>query len=166
MGTGRGSGKGKSKGKSRRPETFFVVEEKDTRKHVANSRLQRYVETRTHTRLKRMQMNQVQKSLSKQFWCMAVQDTVENDHCDHMEKHEGSSEHRDESKLEKSSRTSRRIKNHQKRVVTNVETGQNLEKWSRRSRWTSKTQAENRVQDIQRIRVERLEGSKIGKYNS
>ena len=47
-------------------------------------------------------------------WCMAVQDTVENDHCDHMEKHEGSSEHRDESKLEKSSRTSRRIKNHKK----------------------------------------------------
>ena len=85
---------------------------------------------------------------------MAVQDTVEDDHCDHIEKHEGSSEHRDESKLEKSSGTSRLIKNFGKgitnietdqnsgKVVTNVETGQNLEKWSRRSRWTSKTQAE------------------------
>ena len=56
-----------------------AVERKDTRKQNANSRLQhsqsverlvtreRCVETRTHTRLRRMQMNQVQKSLSKHF---------------------------------------------------------------------------------------------------
>ena len=28
-------------------------------------------------------------------WCVAVQNIVEDDHCDHSEKHERSSEHRD-----------------------------------------------------------------------
>ena len=46
-------------------------------------------------------------------WCMAVQDTVEDDHCDHSEKHEGISEHRDGSNGGK--------------VITNIETGQNSE---------------------------------------
>ena len=53
---------------------------------------------------------------------MAVQDTVEDYHCDHIEKNEGSSKHRDE--FEMSSRTSRRIKNCGK-VVANIETDQN-----------------------------------------
>ena len=84
-------------------------------------------------------------------WCMAVQDIVVDDHRDHIEKHEGRSEHRDES--------SRRIKSCGK-VITNSETGQNLEKWSGRSRLTNKTQAEDRVRDVKRIRAERVERSK------
>ena len=111
-----------------------------------------------HTpRLKKMQMNQVQKSYVETVWCMAVQDIVVDDHRDHIEKHEGRSEHRDES--------SRRIKSCGK-VITNSETGQNLEKWSGRSRLTNKTQAEDRVRDVKRIRAERVERSKIGTRNT
>ena len=57
------------------------------------------VDTRTHTRLRRMQMNPVLKSLVETVWCMAVRDVVEDGHCDCIEKHDGSSEHRDESNL-------------------------------------------------------------------
>ena len=78
------------------------------------------------------------------FCCMAVQDTVEDVNCEHIEIHEGRAEHRDGSKIPKSClRTARRIKNSEK-LSANSETDQNLEEWSRRSRWTNKTQAEDR----------------------
>ena len=80
-------------------------------------------------------------------WCMTV-------HCDHSEKHEGSSEHRDG--LSCGSRTSRWIKirkNHQE-----YRDGENLKKWSRRSRWVLKTVTE--VSGHERIRAEQVDGSK------
>ena len=77
---------------------------------------------------------------------MAVQDTVEDDHCNHSEKHEGSSERRDGLKcgkiitnIEMGQNSGNVITNietgqNSEKVVTDVETGQNLKKWSRRSR--------------------------------
>ena len=108
--------------------------------------------TNTHE-IERMQMNLVQKSVSKQFWCMAVRDTVDDGHCDCTEKHDVSSEHRDESKftqvimnIETDQNSRKVIKNvetdqnsrkvttnietdqNSRRVITNIETGPHLEK--------------------------------------
>ena len=47
-------------------------------------------------------------------WCMAVRDTVDDGHCDCIEKHDVSSEHRDESKFTK--------------VIKNIETDQKITK--------------------------------------
>ena len=114
-------------------------------------------------------------------WCMAVQDTGEDDHCDHSEKHEGSSERRDGLSCGK---------NHQEhrdgstfgRVIKNIETGQNLknvvpkiamvctrpETEVRRSK-TMKEFVQNELMDLklrtrntQGIRDEHADGSKIG----
>ena len=46
-------------------------------------------------------------------WCMAVRDTVDDGLCDGIEKHDVSSEHRDESKVHRIPRTSRRMKIHE-----------------------------------------------------
>ena len=66
---------------------------------------------------------------------------------------------------EKSSRTWRRVKIH-KKLITNMETGQKLKKWSRRSRWMNKTQAEDRVQDTKEFVQNELMEFKIGTRNT
>ena len=92
--------------------------------------------TRTHTRLKKMQMNP--EVIVEAFWCMAVRDIVEDGHCNCTEKHDVSSEHRDESKLTEvphpdESKFRKVIKNietgqNSRKVITNIETGQNSRK--------------------------------------
>ena len=81
---------------------------------------------------------------------MAVRGTVDDGHCDCIEKHDVTSEHRDESKFTE-------------KVITNIETGQNSAKWSRRSRWVNKTLTKNRNQDM---RAERIDESKNGAKNT
>ena len=44
-------------------------------------------------------MKAVQKSLSKKFWCMALQDIVEDGHCDCTKRLEEFPQHRDELKV-------------------------------------------------------------------
>ena len=100
IGKGSGKGKGKGKGKKRTQlKHVCALERKDTRKQTANKTAKcsnsgevghlRVVcrNTNTHMRLRRMQMNPVQKSLSKLFgaW-LAVRDTVDDGHCDCIEK--------------------------------------------------------------------------------
>ena len=89
-------------------------------------------------------------------WCMAVQDTAEDDHCDHIEKHEGSSEHRDGSKFwKKSSRTSRRIRILEK-VITNIETDQNSGKSHHEHRdgsesWKKSSRTSRRIKILEKV---------------
>ena len=112
-----------------------VVARKDTGQLTANSRLRHVqtaerlvtcepcVETRTHTRLRRMQTNPVQKSLSKQFgaWLFETLLTMITvialrsmpEHSDESQ-FTGFPEHRDESKFRK--------------VIEDVETDQNSRK--------------------------------------
>ena len=59
-------------------------------------------------------------------WCMAVQDTVEVDHCDHSEKHEESSDHRDGLSCGKII-TNIEMGQNSEKVIPNIETGQNSE---------------------------------------
>ena len=165
------------------------MERQDTQKQIANSRLQHVQtaekvghlravcrNTNTHEIEKRMQMNQVQKSLSKQFgaWLfktlsrmiivITLRNTKEVQNIVMNQNWKSHHEHRDGSKIvEKSSRTSRRIKI----VEKSLRTGQYSEKKSsRRSRWTSKTQAEDRVQDIKEFVQNELRDQKIGTRNT
>ena len=64
----------------------------------------------------------------EEVWCMAVRDTVDDGHCDHIEKHDVSSEDRDESNRNES-KFRRVIKNietdqNPRNVIKNIETGQ------------------------------------------
>ena len=108
-------------------------------------------------------------------WCMAVRDIVEDGHCDCTEKHDVSSEHRDESKLTEVPVHPDESKF--RKIITNFETGPNSEKWSRRSRWVNRIENEDRNQDMsefvqkeltdqtarktQRVRNELADGSTI-----
>ena len=62
---------------------------------------------------------------------MAVRDTVENGHCDCSEKHDVRTEHRDELKFTEF--PERRDESKLRRVIKNIETGQNSRKVSRTS---------------------------------
>ena len=71
----------------------------------------------------------------EEVWCMAVRDTVEDGYCDCIEKHDVSSEHRNESKLKEfpEQRDREVIKNietdqHSRKVIKSIETGQNSRK--------------------------------------
>ena len=90
---------------------------------------------------------------------MAVRDTVDDGHFDCFEKHDVSSEHRDESKFTEfpehrdESKIRKVIANietdqNARKVIANIDTGQNSEKWSRRSRWMNRTEIEDKNQDM------------------
>ena len=140
-----------------------------------------------------MQMKQVQKTLSKQFgaWLFKtllrmiivitlrstqeVQNIVMNQNWkSHHERRDGSKIVEKSSRtsrrikiLEKSLRTSRRVKIQKKssRTSRRIKILEKSLRTSRRVKIQKKAQAEDRVQD-NRIRAERVEGSKIGTRNT
>ena len=59
----------------------------------------------------------------EEVWCMAVRDTVDDGHCDHIEKHDASPEDRDVSKVTKF--PGHRNESKLRRVIKNIETDQN-----------------------------------------
>ena len=142
-GSGKGSGKGKGKTKSRTPETCLCCGKE--RQQRADCKFKtatcsncrkvghlRAVCRNTNTLENEKDVDEPSPEVTVEaVWCMAVQDTVEDDHCDHSEKHEGSSEHRDGSNCGKVVTNVETGRNSEE-VVTNVETGQILKKWSRR----------------------------------
>ena len=116
--------KGKSKGKKRTPKTCLCCGKEGRKKAdwkfktatCSNCGKVGHLRavcrnTNTHTRLIRMQMKPVQKSLSKQFGAWLF---VEDGDCDCIEKHDVRSEHRDESKF--------------RNVIKNIETDQKFKK--------------------------------------
>ena len=173
-GTGKGSGKGsrkcKGKGKSRTSATCLCCGKEGHKK--ADCKLKtvtcskcgkigylRAVCRNTNTHEIETDIDEPSPEVTVEaVWCTNVQNIAENGY---NEKHRGSSVHRDGSKLEKSSRTSRLIKSSGKiipniemdqkcgKVIANIETDQILGKFvkivetaslnnqrsSRRSRW-------------------------------
>ena len=91
---------------------------------------------------------------------MAVQDTVDNCHCDCTEKHDVLSEHRYESKVKEFPEHRDGSKfwtsHHEHRD------GHDPEQWLRTSRWANRPQTEDRDQDMKEFTQNEFEGSKNG----
>ena len=137
-GSGKGSGKGKGRAKNRTPETCLCCGMKGHKNSECRFKTAtcsncgkvghlRAVRRNTNTHEIDNDDEPCPEVTVKAVWCMAVQDTVENDHCNQSEKHEGSSEHRDGLSCGKFTTNIETGQNSEK-VITNVETGQNFEK--------------------------------------
>ena len=164
--------KAKGKSKKRTPETWLCCGKEGHNK--TNSRL-RHVQA-TH---------EIEKDASEPnpevtvevVWCVAVRDTVDDGHCDCFEKHDVSSEHRDESKFtefpehrdeSKIRKVITNIETNQnaRKVIANIDTGQNSKKWSRRPRWMNRIGIEDKKSRHECIGAERVDGSKIAARNT
>ena len=127
-GTGKGSGKGpsKCKGKKRTPDTVCDVEKRKVGHLREVCRI-----TNTHE-IEKDAHEPSPEVTFEAVWCMAGRDTVGDGHCDCIEKHDVSSENRDESEFTEF--PERRDEFKVRKVITNIETDQNSGKSSRTSR--------------------------------
>ena len=111
IGSGEGSGKSKGKSKKRTPETCLCCGKEGHKKAdckfktatCANfgkvGHLRAVCRNRNTLEIEKDADEPSPEVTDEAVWCMAVGDTVDDGHCDCIEKHDVSSEHRDESKL-------------------------------------------------------------------